>query len=137
MRSPRVSSAEAPPQAEDRRLTGANRSNHRRRQSVAEEAAAHGQADLRADPGDGPWRKVHPGEGAGEEAFAGEAGGVHAVGSSVGRGAGGFCVCAGEGFNPEEFSQGMLPHWPNNPVAPCAKIVIAQNMAQEGKKKRQ
>lgn len=43
--------------------------------------------------------EVHPGEGSGEGAPAGEAGGLHAVGSSGGRGAGGFWVWAGDGFD--------------------------------------
>jgi hypothetical protein len=47
---------------------------------------------------DGVRGKVHPGEGSGEGAPAGEAGSLHAVGSSGGRGPGGFWVCAGEGF---------------------------------------
>ena len=42
--------------------------------------------------------KVHPGEGSGEGTFAGEAGGLHAPDPSGGRGAGGFWVCAGQGF---------------------------------------
>jgi len=37
----------------------------------AEETTPHGQADLRAHPGDGVRGKVHPGEGSGEGAFAG------------------------------------------------------------------
>jgi hypothetical protein len=68
----------APPQPEDCPLPGANRSNHRRRQSVAEETTPHGQADLRTHPGDGVRGKVYPGERCDEGAFASGARGLHA-----------------------------------------------------------
>ena len=64
----------------------------------SEETTPNGQADLRAHPGDGLRGGIYPGEGGRAGVFAGEARGVHAVDPSVGRGAGGFWVCVGEGF---------------------------------------